>query len=45
MGIEEVGKGGVKGWVRSGRLFLRMGVVRGGRPERGKGGAEGRFPD
>lgn len=25
MGIEEVGKGGVKGWVRNVRQFLEMG--------------------
>lgn len=28
VGIEEVGKGEMKGWVRSGRLFLRVGEWR-----------------
>lgn len=48
MGIAEVGKGGVKGRVRSGRLFLGTGVggwERGGRGGGGGGGAGGRFPD
>lgn len=46
MKIEEVGKGGVRGRVRSGRLFLGM---RGMAEERNtvgwRGGAERRFPD
>lgn len=42
MGIEEVGKGGVKGWVRSERLFLEEGWGSGrekdGKGRKGEGG-------